>query len=310
VRNDLIGKVSSDLFILFIILIPVLAITMWIAISNGLSPLHNLASQLGRRSAEKLDAVSDTDVPSEIQTIAGAINQLLAGLKDALAREKRITSDAAHELRTPLAAVKLHAELASKATNKEDRIISIDHVLAGIDRTTHLVDQLLALARLEPDTFNQQLKTHNLKQLVIEEAAMLAPLAHNKNIELSVHADQDVYLRVDNTSFRLLLSNLLNNAISYTQQGGTIDISLSGNARTVSLVVEDNGPGIPADEHKRVLERFYRAQNHDQPGCGIGLSIVMRIVELHHATLSMDTPASGSGLGVTVDFPVSGNEHG
>ncbi|MCK5663359.1 MAG: sensor histidine kinase N-terminal domain-containing protein, partial [Thiotrichaceae bacterium] len=121
VRNDLIGKISSNLSILFIILIPVLSITMWFAISQGLLPLQKLASQINRLGAEKLDAVSEDNSPSEIKTITGALNQLLSKLRSALAREKRITSDAAHELRTPLAAVKIHAELAKTATNKEDR---------------------------------------------------------------------------------------------------------------------------------------------------------------------------------------------
>lgn len=305
VRNDLITKLSHDLFLLFITLIPALSIVMWLAITQGLSPLHNLASQIGRRDASKLDAVSDINAPTEIQTIAGALNSLLSRLSLALERERRITSDAAHELRTPLAAVRLHAELAKKATTESNRNTALNHVLQGIDRTTHLVDQLLTLAKLEPEVFTQNLAPTNLRSIVIEETAMLAPMAHIKNIELAVDEFSDTYISADNTSLRLLLRNLLDNAISYTQENGTIEVMVNSANESVNLIIQDNGPGIPVEQRERVCERFYRIGDSEVPGCGIGLSIVMRVVELHHATLTMSQPAGGTGLKVTVSFPVN-----
>lgn len=304
VRNELIGDIFSDLLVLFILLVPVLSITLWFALGQGLSSLRNLTTQINSRDTERLDSISIENAPSEIQTITGALNQLLSKLKLALAREKRVTSDAAHELRTPLAAVKLHAQLASRADNATDRKKAIGQVLKGIDRTTHLVNQLLALARLEPDTFNENMKRRNLNQVVVEEVAMLAPLAHEKNIELSVSNTDDIFAEVDDTAICLLIRNLLNNAINYTQKNGTIDIKLVSEKNQFNLIVEDNGPGIPAAERERVLERFYRLQNHDATGCGIGLSIVMRVVELHGAKLTLDDPDNGTGLRVTVTFPV------
>ncbi|MFC1588680.1 ATP-binding protein [Pseudomonadota bacterium] len=303
VRNDLIEKISSNLFLLFIVLIPFLSIVMWFAITRGLSPLQKLASQIGRRDAANLEAVSETNVPTEIKTIAGALNNLLSRLRLALDREKRITSDAAHELRTPLAAVRLHAELAKKADNKIDRINAIDHVLQGIDRTSHLVDQLLALARLEPESFSENLKKINLKHAVIEEAALLAPIAGKKNIDLSVNDCNDTFINADNTSLLLLIRNLLSNAICYTHDNGKIEVTINTTPESTDLIIEDNGPGIPADQQDRVFERFYRIKNHDTPGCGIGLSIVMRVVELHNATIKMNQPETGTGLVVTVSFP-------
>lgn len=304
VRNDLITKLSDDLFLLFITLIPALSIVMWLAITQGLSPLRNLASQIGRRDASRLDAVSDINAPTEIQTIAGALNSLLSRLSLALDRERRISSDAAHELRTPLAAVRLHAELAKKATTESDRDTALNHVLQGIDRTTHLVDQLLTLAKLEPEVFSQNLMTTNLRSIVIEETAMLAPMAHRKNIELAVDEFADTFISADSTSLRLLLRNLLDNAISYTQDNGIIEVAVNSTNESVNLIIQDNGPGIPAEQHERVCERFYRIGDSEVPGCGIGLSIVMRVVELHHATLTMSQPAGGTGLKVTVSFPV------
>lgn len=300
VRNDLIGKIFSDLLILFILLVPTLALTMWFTINRGLSPLHKLAAQINHRGAEKLDSVSEQNMPTEIRTISAALNQLLARLKNAFTREKRITSDAAHELRTPLAAVKLHAELAQSATNQADRQNAINQVLRGIDRTTHLVDQLLTLARLEPDSFATTLEPREINRLIIEESALLAPFADKKNIELSFLDSPKLTANIDETSLRLLIRNLVNNAIAYNHPFGKVDISLYQQDDRACISVEDNGPGIPEFEQDRVFERFYRIENHDTPGCGIGLSIVKRVAELHKATLHMTTPDSGNGLKITI----------
>lgn len=303
VRNELIEEVSEGLLQLFIVLVPILSITMWFAISRGLAPLQRITSEIKSRGAEKLDSITNSDAPTEIQTITEALNQLLSRLKNALAREKRITSDAAHELRTPLSAVRLHAELARKADNASDRITAIDQVMRGIDRTTHLVNQLLALARLEPEEFSQKLKQIDIGKILVDETALQAPIAHDKHLDLSITDNEHVIAEVDETSLRLLIRNLLSNAITYTPNGGIISLGLLNDEKQFRLIVEDNGPGIPEEERGRVLERFYRLKNHSETGCGIGLSIVTQVVELHQATLSMETPEKGSGLRVVIVFP-------
>ncbi len=304
VRNDLIVDIFQGLLEFFIVLVPVLLITLWFAIRQGLQPLQNLTSQIQSRGAEKLDSISQNNAPEEIRTITDALNQLLSKLGHALAREKRVVSDAAHELRTPLAAVKLHAELASKADNAEDRKSSIKHVLEGIERTTHLVKQLLALARLDPESFIDRLQPNNIRQLVIEEVALQVPLANDKGIDLSISQNDELTVRVDDTSIRLLIRNLLSNAINYTPADGSVSLSLIRENAEAVLSVTDDGPGIPAEDRERVFDRFYRSQNHEQTGCGIGLSIVKQVAELHRATLVMEEPAQGSGLKVTVRLPV------
>jgi signal transduction histidine kinase len=133
---------------------------------------------------------------------------------------------------------------------------------------------------------------------------MLAPMAHRKNIDLAVDEFADTYISADSTSLRLLLRNLLDNAISYTQDNGSIEVKVSSTNESVNLIIQDNGPGIPAEQHERVCERFYRIGDSEVPGCGIGLSIVIRVIELHHASLKMSQPANGTGLIVTVSFPV------
>jgi len=307
VRSDLIGDIFEGLLQLFIVIVPVLSVTLWLAISQGLKPLQNLTSQIKTRDADKLDAISEGKAPMEIQTITSALNQLLSRLKNALARERRITSDAAHELRTPLAAVKLHAELAGKADNAGDRKAAIDHVLQGIDRTTRLVNQLLDLARLEPESFQQKMYPTDISKLLIEETALQAPIANDKQLDLAITENPEIIASVDETSIRLLIRNLLSNAIAYTTAKGIIRISLQDEDEKFSLIVEDNGSGIPIEERQRVFERFYRLKNHDETGCGIGLSIVMQVVEMHQATLSLDDPDNGTGLRVTVTFPVGAN---
>ena len=303
VRNDLIGKVSGGLAIFFVLLVPVLLTTMWFAVTHGLQPLQSLTSQIESRGAEKLDSISEANTPLEIRTITDALNQLLSRLGNALDRERRIVSNAAHELRTPLAAVRLHAELASKATNTADRESSIKHVLAGIDRSTHLINQLLALARLEPETFSERRKVRNLSHILVDEVALLAPQAEEKNITISSNHDQEIRANVDETSIRLLIRNLLSNAIIYTPVDGVITLSLHQDNADSVLTIVDNGPGIPVADRERVFDRFYRLQNHEESGCGIGLSIVKHVVELHKASILLEEPGNGSGLKVTIRLP-------
>lgn len=312
VRNDVIIKVSNNLLYMFIILVPMLSLIMYLSIDHGLKPLQRLATQINRRSGDNLNMIKSDYEYSEIVTIKNALNQLLHRLNETLAREKRITSDAAHELRTPLAAIRLHTELARNAKNQQQQKESLDQVIDSVDRTTHMVEQLLTLARLEPELLANDFTEINLSDLIIEECALLSPVALDKNIDL--HFDNAVTARMvgNEPSLRLLLRNLLSNAISYTSPGGNVSIRLASDSETqetsqdklqkIVLIVEDNGPGISEDDRKRVVERFYRAQNHETPGCGIGLSIVDRVVQMHRGTLELCQADSGQGLKVVVRF--------
>ena len=303
VRNELVGIISSDLLILFVMLICVLGVVIWFAISSGLEPLRELASQIQSRNEDNLDAVNDRNVPQEVSGIVQALNRLFARLGNALQRERHITSDAAHELRTPLAAVKLHAELARTSTTAEERDAALDNVIEGVNRSSHLVGQLLALARLEPEASQQQQHETDLATLVSDELADHVAMATTKNIQLVDESCEHTLIRGDAAALHLMLRNLLDNAIAYTQPGGKVVVSTRQQDDQVCLRVEDNGPGISGADTQRVFERFYRAENHDQPGCGIGLSIVARVVELHHASIQLRQPDSGRGLLVEVCFP-------
>lgn len=302
VRNDLVFKISDDLFYMFIILVPALSVLMYLSIYYGLRPLQRLTSQINRRSGDNLDLLGNDDENAEIATIKNALNQLLQRLKETLAREKRITSDAAHELRTPLAAIRLHTELARDAKNIQQQNKSLDQIIQGVDRTTHLVEQLLTLARLEPSLAQQDFTNVALNKIVIEVCALLSPLAIDKNIEISFNDPSIKTIIGNEASLTLLVRNLLSNAISYTPDGGRVEIDIVQTAETTRLTVEDNGPGIPEEDKERVMERFYRVENHQTLGCGIGLSIVDRVVKIHQATLELSQPDNGDGLKVIVTF--------
>ncbi|VAW50907.1 hypothetical protein MNBD_GAMMA06-1602, partial [hydrothermal vent metagenome] len=287
VRNDLIFKISNDLFYMFIILIPTLSLIMYLSIDRGLKPLQQLASQINRRSGKNLKLITSDYKYTETAIIKKALNQLLRRLNETLAREKRITSDAAHELRTPLAAIRLHTELAKNAKNSQQKNESLDQVIHSVDRTTHLVEQLLALARLEPELLINEFTNINLTALIIEESALLSPIAINKNIEISFNKTETKLINGNEAALRLLIRNLLSNAISYTPEDGNIIINLTQKKSQTILIVEDNGLGIPEKDRERVMERFYRAENHQMPGCGIGLSIVDRVVQIHQGVLQL-----------------------
>jgi two-component system sensor histidine kinase QseC len=302
VRNDLIVKISNDLFYMFIFLIPALALIIYYSIYQGLKPLQLLTSEINQRSGNRLDLISSNDDHTEIATIKNALNQLLTRLKDTLAREQRITSDAAHELRTPLAAIRLHTELAKNAEDTKQKDESLEQVLLGVDRTTHLVDQLLELARLEPDVLAQEFVEVNLSDLVIQESALLSPLALKKDLDISFSEEEASLIKGNEASLRLLIRNLLSNAISYTPNKGKVTINLSRNSETTTLTIEDSGPGISESDRQRVLERFYRTENHETPGCGIGLSIVDRVVKIHGGKLNLLSADNGQGLKAVVEF--------
>ena len=310
VRNDLIYKISSDLLALFASLLLILTAVIWFAIGSGLAPLKQLADQIQRRNVDNLHAVNIDNVPTEVRAIVRALNRLFQRLSDALTRERHITSDAAHELRTPLAAVKLHAELALSARENEEKNRSLQYVLESVNRSSHLVDQLLKLARLEPQAIEQQHRPVDLVTLAQQLLHEHQTQAEARQIELHAELPAACIIPGDEDSLRLMLRNLLDNAIRYTQQGGRVLVRLEQTGSRTCLIVQDNGPGISEANRQRIFERFYRVENHENTGCGIGMAIVARVCELHNARIELTAPDQDSGLVVTVCFPPAGTAAG
>jgi two-component system sensor histidine kinase QseC len=194
--------------------------------------------------------------------------------------------------------------VALRATDEPQRIQMLNKILEGVDRATHLVGQLLTLARLDPDAAAAQYGPVDLVQTAVAVVAERAPTALEKNIEIELAEDSRGMINGDAAALAILIRNLVDNAIRYTPSGGRVKVSIASGADGTTLTVTDNGPGIPELERARVFERFYRAPGSGSQGCGLGLSIAQRITELHGARIELAAPTTGSGLQVTVRFPV------
>ncbi len=306
IRNHLIFEITQRLVTPVLIVIPALAVLIWFAIGRSLSPLNRIALATEQRAADNLSPIRAENVPGEVLPLVIALNRLLQRLEHAFTNERRFTADAAHELRTPLAALKTHAQLAQRADNKETRIAAIDHVIDGVNRASHLVDQLLTLARVDPERQWQSAEEVKLHELITEALADQAPEALEKGIEIHLddeHQGSGIIHGLPDT-LPILLRNLLDNAIRYTPAGGEIGVRIEENENNLVLAVCDSGPGIPAEQQERIFERFYRLEQGQQAeGSGLGLSIVKRIADLHRARITLRQSRLG-GLEIAVHFPV------
>ncbi len=215
--------------------------------------------------------------------------------------EKRLTGDAAHELRTPLAGLKMQAEVAHRATNKRERYRALDQVIKGVERSTHLVEQLLTMARLDPEVGLQDFVQLDLCEIVSDVVADLASDADAKQIDVRFEEECRGNVRGNADALGILIRNLMDNAVRYTPNGGMVIVSIASTDGQVVLRVADNGPGIPPEMRDHVFERFFRGHESLASGSGLGLSIAQRIADLHNASINLKT-SSQDGLEVEVIF--------
>ncbi|MEW5790699.1 MAG: ATP-binding protein [Pseudomonadota bacterium] len=304
VRDELAGHIAARLLLPLGLALPLLAGLVWFGVGRGLAPLRQVAEAVGRRAPRHLDRLDSSRAPAEVRPLLDALNALFAKLEAAFARERRFTADAAHELRTPLAALKTQAQVARRAQDAAERERALDNVLRGVDRATRLVEQLLALARLEHENAAWQWQPVELAGLAAAVLAELEPTAHAKGIGVSLAAPDSCVLPGDATALAILLRNLVDNAVRHTPAGGQVAVRVSCDPAQALLEVSDNGPGIPAAERDKVWERFYRGEGVEAEGSGLGLSIVRRIIELHGGTVELGEPAAGRGLRVSCRFPL------
>ncbi|MHB1176452.1 MAG: ATP-binding protein [Sulfuriferula sp.] len=304
VRQELAAGLAARSLLPFAVLIPALALLIWVAVGRSLAPLQRVADALRRRSPDAMQALPNDNLPPEIRPLVDALNSLLERLDEALATQRAFVADAAHELRTPLAALKLQLQLAERANTPVARTAAIAKLHERLDRATHLVAQLLTLARQEPRMATRKFAAVNLAELARQVVADRSPLAERRNIDLGVAADAgEVSTQGDADSLRILLGNLVDNAIRYTPPGGRVDVNVqSVNCQPV-LSVLDNGPGIPIEERERVFDRFYRREGSGVTGSGLGLAIVQNIAEQHGAVVALTDNPAGAGLRVEVRFP-------
>lgn len=299
-RGELSRSVALRTLLPELIGLPMVALLLWWCIGWGLAPLSRMAEQTRTRGPHNLQPLSLTPLPQELTTIASALNQLLTRIRQIRTREERFIADAAHELRTPLAVLDLHAQNALSACNHEDREEALDHLRDGVSRATRVVSQLLALARLAPETeIQRHYRPSNLLAEARETLAELSPLAAERQQQVTLHADEslDWHMEAEPGAVETVLQNIVGNAFQHTPINGVIDIDLTAATHHVTICVDDQGPGIPEQAYSQVIERFQRAG--PGAGAGLGLSIVDRVVKRHNGEFTM-TNAPQGGLSVCI----------
>jgi two-component system, OmpR family, sensor kinase len=292
----------------FVLLMPMLVVFIWVAVGHALEPLKRLTSLVKSRKVTALDPLPDESLPGEVQPLVAALNDLLGRLGAALERERGFMADAAHELRTPLTALHLQMGALARASNEAERADAMERLSAGVQRAIRLVEQLLSLARQEPRAEVRHARLR-LDDLVRDVVAEMVPLADARKIDLGISASQPTDILGDSDALRMLVRNLVDNAVRYTPTGGRVDLAVQASLAAnndggrVVLRVVDTGPGIPQHERQRVFDRFYRPPGTFPPGSGLGMAIVKAVADAHGASIWLDSGPEGRGLAVTVTFP-------
>jgi two-component system sensor histidine kinase QseC len=240
-----------------------------------------------------------------VRPLVERLNALFARIAESLERERAFTADAAHELRTPLAAIRAQAQVAREAGGDAERRRALELVIAGCDRAARLSEQLLTLARLDAEDASRRFARCDLSEIARDVLGELAPAAYERGVSVELEATGPVPVHADAGLLRVLLRNLADNAVRYSPPGSAVRVRVEASADCALLCVSDEGPGIPSAERARVLDRFYRALGTSQPGVGLGLSIAARIAALHGATLDLSDGPGGRGLAVRVRFPAA-----
>ena len=307
VRAELAQKLASAAVVPLIAGTGVLLVVLALLIGYELAPLDALAKQIEERQPDSVAPVALERAPAEIAPVLAALNGLLVRVRNALERERRFTADAAHELRTPLAALKVHAQNAVRAQTPDERQASLEHMLAGLERTIHLAEQMLALSRASASGDAAQTSVP-LRKLVAETIENLRPRIRERALRVDIRCEpkgSDIEVRGDRQKLGSLVSNLLDNAVGYSAPGGRIDVALFRTNSEASLTVTDQGPGIPEDLRERVFESYYRIPGVAASGSGLGLAIVKEVALTHRARVEVSDPVGGQGTSISVRFHIS-----
>jgi two-component system sensor histidine kinase QseC len=304
IRNQLADNITQNNAYILLVTYPLFGVLIWIIVGLALRSITRVSNEISNRASTYLEPVTQTNIPLEIKPLVDELNQLFIRLKLAFDRNKRFAGDAAHELRTPLAALKTHAQVALKSENEAERDNALIKVIQSVDRSTHIVAQLLTLSRLNQEDALNDVKPVDLHRLTTEIVAYLVPVAVEKQIEIELDSPPAHTMIMGNDiALGILIRNVVDNAIRYTPEKGEVKIRIINQAAEIILRVTDSGPGVPVELRERIFERFYRVIGTKASGSGLGLAIVSQIAELHNAHISLSTPANGVGLQFDVAFP-------
>jgi signal transduction histidine kinase len=303
-RKEISGRFAYKLLLFALLILPLMAACIWWAVNRVFRALQESANQVSQRTPSDLQEVSLAGAPSEVHPLLHAINRLFERVSRTLEHEQRFTADAAHELRTPLAAIKTNLQVIQRARNDAERAEFIAGLGISVDRATRLVEQLMTLARLDPQYEpNHALQKMDLSALLADRLPALRAQADKQQLQFDAMLEAAPCL-VHQASFLILLRNLIDNAMRYTPPGGRVHLSCRVEQQQVCLSIADSGPGIPVDMRTRVFDRFFRLSDAGKSGSGLGLSIVKRIADTHRATVELDAGLDGAGLAVRIGFPL------
>lgn len=307
-RQALARETGSVLILPALVMLALLAGMLTLALRRGLAPLAIAADDITARSARALHPIALSAHPPELHLLIGAINDLMARLGGALSLQRLFLADAAHELRTPITALRLQLQLLERTSDEAQREAALTQLRAGIDRAQHLVEQLLQLSRLAPETPALRREAVDLAELVRSTVGRFSARADDRKIDLGAVTEGTPTVHADVQQLAILLNNLVDNALRHTPAGGRIDVAAQVDQGRPCLRVTDSGPGISAAERERVFDRFYRgssvsADGHAPHGSGLGLAIARAVAERHGADITLDEAPGGTGLRVSVRFP-------
>jgi two-component system sensor histidine kinase QseC len=295
---------KNQFFVTITLCIALLAVAIWIIASYSMRGIKKLASDVTTNTGTcALIKNTNYNYPKELIVLTESIDMLRKKITEHAEKDKKFAADAAHELRTPLAVVNTHAQVALGSESLAECKEELKSIIAGMQRSTHIVNQLLNLSRTNPDVVTQteavdlHLHTQNIM-------ADLAPKAIEKNIEIELHAKGKIIITANPTSIEILIRNIIDNAINYTPRGGRVIVRINKQDLYIIFSVQDNGLGIPKELRERVFDRFFRIDTNAAEGSGLGLGIVKQIAQIHHAQIELNTPPAGKGLLFNVKFPI------
>lgn len=301
VRSDLVNRIVRHTVQPNLIGSLLLMGAIWLAIGWGLRPLAVMADTLRGRHPGSLEPLQLAPLPSELEPMQAALNRLLGQIQEIMSRERRFIADAAHEMRTPLAVLRVHAQNVLEARNDEQRRESLGYLLVGVDRTTRLVNQLLTIARLEPNAGGVKKTTGDLVEFIRTSLVQMTPWVLSKELELAFECNErSCQVESDFHAIEIALQNLLTNAANFSPKGGQVSVDLTFGSDRFLLIVADQGPGIDEAERNRLFERFY-SRGNDQ-GVGLGLTIVQTVATRLGGEIRLEN-ASPQGLKATLEVP-------